>query len=139
MPTPPSRTPFAGMLRGVVLAGTIGTLVIATIGWALRDERGGLSALLGAGLAFVVILIGLLAMRLVISGDAGATMAGAFVVYIGQLVVLAAAIGLLSGRDWLDGPAFAAAAIAGTILLQVGQISGYVRSRHVLYPNGGQA
>lgn len=139
MPTPPRRTPFVGMLRGVALAGMIGTLVIATAGWALRGERGGLSALVGAGLAFVVILFGLLAMRLVISGEPGASMAGAFVVYIGQLVILAAAVLGLGGSDWVDGPALGVAAIAETVLLQVGQIGGYVRARHVLYPNGGQA
>lgn len=127
------------MLRGVVIAGLAGTLTISLTALALRGADGGASALLGALLAFGVILLGLVAMGLVMIGESGATMAGAMVVYIGQLIVLVAVVLGFSDRDWIDGPAVAAAAIAQTVLLQVGQIGGYVRSRHVLYPDGGAA
>ena len=126
-----------GMLRGVVAAGLVGSIVIAVIGWMTRDEKGGWSALTGAALAFAVILAGLLAVRLVLSGDAGASIAGALVVYLGQLILLVAAVLVLREAAWLDGRAFAAGAIAETVLLQVGQIGGYLRARHELYPRQG--
>ncbi len=139
MPSAPRHTPFVGMVRGVLAAGMVGSLVIATAGWVLRDEEGGWSALAGAGLAFGAILVGLLAMRLVIAGDPGISMAGALVVYLGQLILVALVVLALRDAGWLDGRAFAGGAIAETVLLQVGQIAGYVRGRHEIYPEGGAA
>ena len=82
-------------------------------------------------------MLGLLAMRLIIAGDPGVSMAGAFVVYIGQLVALVAILLLVRDRSWLEGAAFAAAALVQTVVLQVGQITGYARARHEVYPQGG--
>ncbi|WP_370893511.1 hypothetical protein [Janibacter sp. GXQ6167] len=127
------------MTRGVLIAGMVGLLLLTTAGWVMRGETGGLSALSGALLAFGVILLGLLAMRAVISGHAGLTMAGAFVVYLGQLILLVAAIMVLREQSWVDGRALAFAAIVQTVALQVGQITGYLRARHEIYPQGGAA
>ena len=127
------------MTRGVLISGMLGTVILTTIGWALRGESGGLSALSGALLAFAVILLGLLAMRVVIVGHAGMSMAGAFVVYLGQLILLVAAILVLRDQSWVDGRALALAAIVQTVASQVGQIAGYVRARHEIYPHGGAA
>lgn len=127
------------MLRGVAIAGLVGTLTISLTALALRGADGGASALLGALLAFGVILLGLVAIRAVLAGDAGISMAGAFVVYLGQLMLLAAAILVLAEQPWLEGPVLAVAVVVQTVLLQVGQIHGYVRSRHVLYPESGPA
>lgn len=127
------------MTRGVLLSGMLGVLVLATTAWALRGEAGALSALTGAALAFGIIVLGLLAMRAVIAGQEVLAMVGAFVVYLGQLILLVAVILILRGQSWVDGPALAAAAIIQTIVLQVGQITGYLRARHEIYPQGGAA
>ena len=66
-------------------------------------------------------------------------MAAAGVVYLGQLIVLVAAIMVLREMTWLDGMIAAVAAVVSTVLLQVGQLAGYVRARHVIYPQGGHA
>ena len=45
--------------------------------------------------------------------------------------------------DWLDlvavGTVAAIAAVVETVLVQAGQLMGYVRSRHVIYPQRGHA
>ena len=65
---------------------------------------------------------------------AATSMAGAGVVYIGQLILIATVVLALRGVDWLDGRAFALSAIAQTLVMQVGQVVGYVRSRHEINP-----
>lgn len=133
------RSPVPGMRRGVLVAGVAGTLLITLGGYLVAGTDGALSALAGALLAFVVMLLGVLAISFVVAGDAGASMAGAGLVFMGQIIVLIAAIGLLRGAAWLDGPITAAATIIEVVLIQVGQLTGYVRARHELYPQGGRA
>ena len=129
-----ASSPVEGMLRGVVLTGCLGTLVLATAAWALVGEKAGYSALAGALAAFAVILLGVIGMSFIIRGSAGLTLPGAFVVYVGQLILLVGVLLVVRGQEWLDGPAFAVCAIVQTVLLQIGQISGYARARHPLYP-----
>lgn len=133
------RSPVPGMRRGVLVAGVAGTLLITFGGYLVAGTDGALSALAGSLLAFVVMLLGVLAISFVVAGDAGASMAGAGLVFMGQIIVLIAAIGLLRGAAWLDGPITAAATIIEVVLIQVGQLTGYVRARHELYPQGGRA
>lgn len=135
----PRRSPVQGMRRGVVVAGLAGTAVLTLAGALTKGVDGALSALAGSLLAFVVILVGLVAISLVVAGDPGASMAGAGVVYLGQLILLVAAIAVLREASWLDGTIAAASAVVATLLLQVGQLTGYVRARHVVYPQGGHA
>lgn len=139
MTTTGRRSPVQGMRRGVVVAGLAGTAVLTAAGALTKGTDGALSALAGSLLAFVVILVGLLAISLVVAGDPGASMAGAGVVYLGQLILLVAAIAVLRESAWLVGTVAAASAAAATILLQIGQLIGYVRARHVIYPQGGHA
>jgi len=139
MTTTPRRSPVQGMRRGVIVAGVAGTLVLTLVGALTKGSDGALSALAGSLLAFVVILVGLLAISLVVSGDPGASMAGAGVVYLGQLILLVATIAVLRETAWLEGTLAAVSAIVATVLLQVGQLAGYVRSRHVIYPQAGPA
>lgn len=139
MSTTSRRSPVQGMRRGVLGAGVIGTALLTITGAIAKGADGALSALAGSLLAFVVILIGLLAITLVVAGDPGTSMAGAGVVYLGQLIVLAGAVAVLSTADWLEGAIAAGSAIVATVLLQVGQLVGYVRARHVIYPQGGHA
>ena len=89
--------------------------------------------------SFVVLLLGLLAISAVVAGDPGASMAGAGLVFMGQLIILVAAIALLRQQPSLDGPVIAAAAIVEVVLIQVGQLRGYVRARHAIDPQAGRA
>lgn len=127
------------MRRGVLATGLAGTAVLTLAGALTKGVDGALSALAGSLLAFVVILVGLLAISLVVAGDPGASMAGAGVVYLGQLILLVAAMLVLREAAWLDGTITAVSAIVATVVLQVGQLTGYVRARHVIYPQGGHA
>lgn len=131
-----ARGPLSGMLRGVVLAGCVGSLVVATVAWATKGERAGSSALAGAFTAFAVMLLGVLAMTALIHGEPRLSLAAAFVVYVGQLVLLVGVLLALRGQEWLDGPAFTLGAIVETVLLQAGQIVGYTRARHEIFPQG---
>ncbi|WP_252976416.1 hypothetical protein [Janibacter melonis] len=137
-PTRTTRGPISGMLRGVVVAGVAGCVAAPVIGWFAAGERAGWSALAGAATASAIMGIGLLAMRLIMTGDPGATMAGALVVYIAQLVILVAVLLAVRDQEWLHSAGFAAATVAQTVVLQAGQIAGYARARHEIYPGGAR-
>ena len=122
------------MLRGALVPGMVVMPVLATVFWAYAGERAALSALAGAATVLVVLLVGLLGITAVVMGPAATSMAGAGVVYLGQLVIILAIVAVLSRVDWLDGRSFAFSAIAETIVMQVGQIAGYVRARHEIHP-----
>ncbi|WP_338751031.1 hypothetical protein [Janibacter alittae] len=139
MTTPPHRTPVQGMRRGVLVSGVAGTIVLTIVGAMAKGADGALSALAGSLLAFVVILVGLLAITVIVAGDPAVSMAGAGVVYLGQLILLVGALLVLHGASWLEGDVTAFSAVVATVLLQAGQVTGYVRSRHVLYPQVGRA
>lgn len=132
------KTPLRGMLRGAVATGLVASLVVAGALWALRGEEGALAGLLGAAVAFVVLLVGLLGISVIVAGHASIAMAGALVVYLGQLILLAAVVLVLRDADWLDGRAFVVGTVATTLLMQVGLIFGYSRARHVLFPHAGE-
>lgn len=139
MTTPPRRTPVQGMRRGVLVSGMVGTLVLTIVGAMAKGADGALSALAGSLLAFVVILVGLLAITVIVAGDPAVSMAGAGVVYLGQLILLVGALLVLHGASWLEGDITAFSAVVATVVLQAGQVIGYVRSRHVIYPQAGRA
>lgn len=122
------------MLRGALVPGMIALPVLAAVFWAYAGEHAALSALAGAVIVFVVLTVGLLGITAVVLGPTATSMAGAGVVYLGQLILVAAAVLALRGADWLDGRPFALSAIAQTVLMQVGQVVGYVRARHEIAP-----
>lgn len=132
----PRRNPVQGMRRGVVVAGLAGTAVLTAAGALTKGTDGAMSALAGSLLAFVVMLTGLLAITLVVAGDVGTSTAGAGVVYLGQLILLVAAIAVLREATWLDGQIAAVSAVVGAVLCQVGLLAGYVRGRHLIHPSG---
>ncbi|GAA6524615.1 hypothetical protein IDVR_04090 [Intrasporangium sp. DVR] len=123
------------MLRTSLLLSAVSVPVITLGAWLLRGADGMASALIGAGVAVAFFVVGGLGMRAVIAGEAALSMAGALVVYIGQLIALVAVFLVLRGADWLDGRAFAAAAIIQTLVWQVGQVVGFRRGRHEIYPD----
>lgn len=107
--------------------------VITAVAWAWRGEHGGLSALVGALVAFVIFGVGLVSIKLVVDGQPGFSLAGALVVYFGQLIAVVFVIVLLRGASWLDGRAFAGAVLAEGLIWQIGQITGFLRGRHQIY------
>ena len=136
---PAPRTPVRMMLRGALVPGMIALPVLGGTAWAYAGERAALSALAGAALVFVVLTVGLLGITAVVLGPAATSMAGAGVVYLGQLIFLVAAIAVLREMPWLDGRTTALSAIVATLVLQAGVIAGYVRSRHLVHPTGAGA
>ena len=130
-----AQSPVRSMLRTSLLFSAVSVPVIAVVAWLWRGENGALSALVGALVVVGFFVLGHLGVRAVVAGEPGLTSAGAFVVYLGQLIGLAAAFLVLRGADWLDGRAFAAAAVIETLVWQVGQLLGFRRARHEIYPD----
>lgn len=135
---PKGHAPFGSMLRGCLVAGVVGSALITAVMGAARGQDGAVAALLGSGVAFAILLVGLLGISAIVSGHPSVAMAGALVVYLGQLILLAAVVLALRDAAWLDGRAFAIGAIVTTILVQVGLVVGYTRARHVLFPDAGE-
>lgn len=139
MRTSQSRTgalsPARSMLRTSLWFSVASVPAIALGGWLLRGQAGGISALVGALVAVAFFVVGGLGVRAVVAGEPALSIAGALVVYIGQLIGLAAVFLVLRGVDWIDGRAFAAAAIIQTLVWQVGQVVGFRRGRHEIYPD----
>lgn len=133
-----ARQPLTGwragssILRYAVVAGSVGVVLATAVAWSVAGEQAALSAAAGAGVVFAVLTIGLLAISMVLAGDVALSMAGAAVVYIGQIILIVTALLVLRERDWLDGRAFAIAAIGQVLLMQVAQVLGYNRGRHEL-------
>lgn len=121
------------MMYGAVAPSLAAVPVITGIAWAWRGESGAVSALLGTLVAVVIFGIGLVAIKLVVDGEPAFSLAGAMVVYFGQVILVAFVIVLLRGVSWLDGRSFAAAVVAEGLVWQIGQIAGFLRARHQIY------
>lgn len=132
------RQPLTGwkagssILRVAAVVGAVSALVITVTAWVLGTEETALSALTGAAVVFVVLLAGILGISAVVAGDTNLSMAGAAVVYIGQIILIIAALLVLRDRGWMDGRAFAIAAVAQVLVMQVAQVVGYSRGRHIV-------
>jgi hypothetical protein len=113
-------------------------VLIAAVLGLQRGGDGSVAALLGGATALVILLVGLLGIAAIVSGHPSIAMAGAFVVYLGQLILLAAVVLSLRDAAWLDGRAFAIGAVVTTVLAQVGLVAGYARARHVMFPDAGE-
>ena len=143
--SPFGRRPGGSILGHAVVAGLAGVVVATLTAGALRGEEAAWSALAGAGVVLVVLVVGLVGITAVLAADAALSMAGAAVVYIGQIILIVAALLVLRERDWLDGRAFAIAAVVQVLVMQVAQVVGYSRGRQVVDadlpgpPSGGEA
>ncbi|MGA8048026.1 MAG: hypothetical protein WCA30_17350 [Dermatophilaceae bacterium] len=132
------QSPHAGwraggsILRYATLAGLGGLLASSLVAGLVGDRATVLSALAGALVVLLVVDIGLLAISAVVASEVSLSMAGAAVVYIGQIVLIVTALLVIRDRDWLDGRAFAFAAIGQVLLMQVAQVIGYSRGRQLL-------
>lgn len=130
-----AQSPVRSMLRTSLLLSAASVPVIAVVAWLWRGQTGALSALIGALVVVGFFIVGHFGVRAVVAGEPGLSIAGAFVVYLGQLITLVAVFLVLRRAGWLDGRAFAAGAIVQTLVWQVGQVVGFRRGRHEIYPD----
>jgi hypothetical protein len=123
------------MLRTSLLFSAVSLPVIVLVAWLVRGGTGALSALVGVLLAVAFFSLGHLGIKAVVAGEPGLSIAGAFVVYLGQLIALVAAFLVLRRAGWVDGPPFVAAVVVQTLVWQVAQVVGFRRGRHEIYPD----
>ncbi|HEU5144062.1 MAG TPA: hypothetical protein VFT81_02720 [Dermatophilaceae bacterium] len=128
-------SPASSMLRTSLLFSAASLPVVVLVAWLVRGGTGALSALVGVLVAVAFFTVGHVGVRAVVAGEPALSIAGAFVVYLGQLIALVAAFLFLRRAGWVDGPPFAAAVIAQTLVWQVGQVVGFRRGRHEIYPD----
>lgn len=127
----PVRSMRRHLLLSAAIAGPLAVLVAALSGGA----RAALSALVGVSIVTLVVVLGFVGITAVTNGPTGLALAGAAIVYLGQLLLLVLAIAVLRDATWLEGRALSLAAIAQVLATQVGQVVGYVRGRHLIAPD----
>lgn len=127
----PVRSMRRHLLLSAAIAGPLAVLVAALSGGA----RAAPSALVGVSIVTLVVVLGFVGITAVTNGPTGLALAGAAIVYLGQLLLLVLAIAVLRDATWLEGRALSLAAIAQVLATQVGQVVGYVRGRHLIAPD----
>lgn len=129
----PTRTAFAAMLRAGVVVSTIAYPIVVIAFWIARGPRGGAAAAIGALLAIVFFAAGLMVMGRIVNSHPVSVLAGAFAVYLGQVLFLGIVIFSLSGQDWLDGLAFGLAVLAIALVWQIAQVTAFLRAPKPVY------
>src|SRR5690606_40393464 len=100
------RQPLTGwkagssILRVAAVVGLASALLITVIAWMIGTETTALSALTGAGVVLIVLVVGILGISVVLAGDTNLSMAGAAIVYIGQIILIVAALLVLRDSEW---------------------------------------
>lgn len=131
--TQPQAPPFAAMLRAAVIPMVWAAPVIVLVFWVTRQTRGGLAALLGVSIALAFFVSGLYVMKRVTNANPLSVLAGALAVYFGQVIFLGIVILVLSGADWLDGPAFGLSVLAVALVWQLSQVVAFTQLRKPVY------
>lgn len=132
-PAPAPAAPFAAMLRGALVPSLVAAPLVVLALWVARGSRGGLAALLAVVVTIAFFAGGLAVMKRVTNANPLSLLAGALAVYLGQVLFLGIVIISLSRASWLDGTAFGIAALAITLVWQVGQVVAFVRMRKSVY------
>lgn len=130
--TPARRTPTRSMLLGGLLPTLPLLVVVPLLTWAAAGEWAGVSAALGVLLSIVVFALGVVGIRGVLMGPTGATMAGAFGVFILQMAALAVTIWALGQTSWLEVVPLVIAFVITALVFQAGMVIGFLRSRATL-------
>jgi len=104
-------------------------LVAAGVFWASHGEHGALSSLMATVVTLAFFAGGTWGLRFILGGGAGLALAGALVVYLGQLIAVTAVFLVLRQLAWVQPMPFALSAIAVTITWQIGAIVGFSRAR----------
>ena len=123
------------MLRSSLRFAAVAAVVLVLVAWLMRGGPGAVSAAAGVAVVVGFFSIGHIGVRAVISGEPALSLAGAFVVYLGQLIAVVVAFIALRRVGWIDGQAFAAVVVVETLVWQAGQIVGFRRARHEIYPD----
>lgn len=127
-----ARTPLRSMLVG----GLVPALPVVVLGplltWAAAGGWAAVSALLGAVIAVVVFVLGVVGIRGVLAGPTTSTMAGAFGVFVLQMALLAVVIWALAQTTWLQVVPLAIVFVITGLVFQAGLVVGYLRSRSTL-------
>lgn len=132
-PAPAPAAPFAAMLRGALVPSLVAAPLVVIALWVARGSRGGLAALLAVVVTIAFFAGGLAVMKRVTNANPLSLLAGALAVYLGQVLFLGIVIISLSRASWLDGTSFGIAALAITLVWQVGQVVAFVRMRKSVY------
>lgn len=128
-PPRPARTPLRSMLVGGLVPTLPLVVVVPLLTWAAAGEWAAVSALLGAVISIVVFVLGVVGIRGVLAGPTASTMAGAFGVFVLQMVVLAAVIWSLAQTTWLEVVPLAIAFVIVGLVFQAGLVVGFLRAR----------
>mgnify|MGYP000055873258 FL=1 len=134
----PPRTPVPGMLRGLVVGGGAALAVAALGGWVRSGSRGAASAIVVAALVVALLAGGVALVAWILAGPTSTYLVGAFVVYLGQLALLAMAVVTLRRTDWLDGSVAAAAGALAVVGAQLGLTVGHVRAGRGVFVEAGR-
>lgn len=131
-PRAAARTPLRSMLVGGLVPSAPVLVLLPLLTWAAAGPWAAVSALLGVVISLVVFVLGVVGIRGVLAGPTATTMAGAFGVFVLQLVVLAAVIWSLGQTTWLEVVPLAVGFIVVGLVFQAGLVVGYLRSRSAL-------
>jgi hypothetical protein len=123
------------MLRTSLALSLVSVPVLVLAAALVRGGAGALTALTAGLVVVAFFTLGHIGVKAVVAGETGLSMAGAFVVYLGQLIALVFVLLVLRRAGWVDGPVFAVVAVAQTLVWQVGQVVGFRRGRHEIYPD----
>lgn len=132
---PGALSPARSMLRTSLVFSAVAAAAVVPVAALLRGSAGAWSAMTAALVVAAFFTVGHVGIKAVVAGPTGLSMAGAFVVYLGQLIALVFAFLLLRRAGWVDGPTFALVAIVQTLVWQAGQVVGFRRGRHEIYPD----
>lgn len=131
-PRAAARTPLRSMLVGGLVPSAPVVVVLPLLAWAAAGGWAAVSALLGGIISLAVFVLGVVGIRGVLAGPTATTMAGAFGVFVVQLLVLAAVIWSLGQTTWLQVVPLAIGFILVGLVFQAGLVVGYLRSRAAL-------
>ncbi len=132
----PARTPGLPAVRPMLLGGLLPALpvvvLVPLLAWAAAGGWAAVSALVGAVVSVVVFALGVVGIRGVLAGPTATTMAGAFAVFVVQLVLLGAVIWSLGQTTWLQIVPLAVGFLVAGLVFQAGLVVGYLRTRAAL-------
>lgn len=109
----------------------VGVLTVV-ICWVVRGPDGAAAAAIGATIAVLAFVSGTWGVGLLLDHLPGAELAGALGLYLVQLLLLVSAVLLVRAQDWLDPWSAAAGLLATALAHQIGQVTGFLRSRTLL-------
>lgn len=128
-----SASPRNGAINAMIRSGLVVGVAVAVLAAGTSILVWGMASLWSALTASAVtmgfFLIGMTGMKFVLGGAAGMSLAGAFVVYLGQLILLAVTLVALSRTGSIHPMSFVLNAIAQALAWQIGIIAGFTRAR----------